>query len=339
MGAGLEETMGHRFTYRRSHIAALLFSMATVAAAGAPGLCAAQSYPGKAVRVVVPFPAGGGTDIQARVIFKELQEQLKQPIVIENRPGASGLIGADAVINAPADGYSLLFTTATIAINASLYAGRMKFDPAKDLVSVILVSTTPLVVVVHPSVPAKSMKELIGISNRGTGLNAAINVPGSTSHLAMEMFKQLAGVRATAVPYKGGVNSMVALISGEVDFQFAEGLLAAPQIRAGKIRALAVSTAKSSPSFPDLPTVNATLPGLVADNWFAMYVRAGVPREIVSTINREVGKTLETKAVRSLFQRDALTAIGGTPEHLSAHMKSEIARYAEVIRKGSITVQ
>jgi len=332
--------MGRRSTQgSTSMLAAFLVSFAGLAIA-APGIVAAQSYPAKAVRVVVPFPAGGGTDIQARAIFKELGEQLKQPIVIENRPGASGLIGADAVVSAPADGYSLLFTTATIAINATLYAGRMKFDPAKDLGPVMLVSTTPLVVVVHPSVPAKSMKELIAISkNKGTGLNAAINVPGSTSHLAMEMFKQLGGARATAVPYKGGVNSMVALMSGEVDFQFAEGLLAAPQIRAGKIRALAVSTAKRSPAFPELPTVDGTLPGLVADNWFAMFVRTGVPRESVSTLNRGIAKALDAQAVRSLFARDALTAIGGAPEDLAAHMKSEIARYAEVIRKGNITVQ
>ena len=331
--------MGRRSLHEsNSKLVTLLVSF--IASLAVPGPLSAQTYPAKPIRVVVPFPAGGGTDIQARAIFKELGEQLKQPIVIENRPGASGLIGADAVVNAPADGYSLLFTTATIAINATLYAGRMKFDPAKDLGPVMLVSTTPLVVVVHPSVPAKSMKELIAISqNKGTGLNAAINVPGSTSHLAMEMFKQLAGARATAVPYKGGVNSMVALMSGEVDFQFAEGLLAAPQIRAGKIRALAVSTAKASPAFPDLPSVNTILPGLVADNWFAIFVRAGVPNEIVSTLNRELAKTLETKAVRSLFERDALTAIGGLPEDLAAHMKSETSRYAEVIRKGNITAQ
>lgn len=305
-----------------------------------PTHLSAQGYPAKPVRVIVPFAAGGGTDIQARVIFKVLQEQLKQVFVIDNRPGASGLIGADIVVSAPPDGYSLLFTTATISINATLYAGRLKFDPAKDLAPVILVSTTPLVLVVHPSVPAKSVKELIAIAKgKEAVLNAAINVPGSTSHLSAEMFRQLTGARVTPVPYKGGGLSMVALMSGEVDFQFAEGLLAAPQIRAGKIRALAVSTAKPSAAFPDLPTVNATLPGLVADNWFAMFFRTGTPRDIVAAINRGIGKTLESKPVRALFEQDALTAIGGTPEDLGAHMKSEMARYGEVIRKGNITVQ
>lgn len=314
--------------------------LAAVAALALPAHLAAQGYPAKPVRVVVPFAAGGGTDIQARVIFKELHEQFKQVFIIDNRPGASGLIGADLVVSSPADGYSLLFTTATIAINATLYAGRMKFHPAKDLAPVILVSSTPLVLVVHPSVPAKSAKELITVAKkRGAILNAAINVPGSTSHLSAEMLKQLAGVNVTTVPYKGGGLSIVAVMSGEVDFQFAEGLLAAPQIRAGKVRALAVTTAKPSPAFPGLPTVDSTLPGLVADNWFAMYFRAGTPREIVAAINGGVGKALESKAVRALFEQDALTAVGGTPEDLGAHLKSEIARYGEVIRKGNITVQ
>jgi tripartite-type tricarboxylate transporter receptor subunit TctC len=314
--------------------------LATVATLGLPVPVRAQGYPAKPVRVVVPFAAGGGTDIQARVIFKELQEQYKQVFIIDNRPGGNALIGADVVVGSPADGYTLLFTTATIAINATLYAGRMKFDPAKDLAPVILVSSTPLVLVVHPSVPAKSVKELIDVAKRkGATLNAAISVPGSASHLSAEMFRQLTGAPLTTVPYRGGGPSMVAVMSGEVDFQFAEGMLAAPQIRAGKIRALAVATAKPSAAFTDLPTVDSSLPGLVADNWFALYFRTGTPREIVAAMNGGVGRALESKAVRALFSQDALTALGGTPDDLGAHMKSEIARYGEVIRKGNITVQ
>lgn len=318
----------------------VVIPFAVVAALALPAPVAAQAYPAKPVRVVVPFAAGGGTDIQARVIFKELQEQMKQVFIIDNRPGASGLIGADLVVSSPADGYSLLFTTATISINATLYAGRLKFDPVKDLAPVILVSSTPLVLVVHPSVPVKSVPELVNLTKRkGAVLNAAINVLGSTSHLSAEMFKQLTGAQVTNVPYKGGGLSMVALMGGEVDMQFAEGLLAAPQIRAGKIRALAVTTAKSSPAFPTLPTVSSTLPGLVADNWFAMFFRTGTPRDAIATVNRGIGKTLESRPVRALFEQDALTALGGTPEDLAAHMKSEIARYGDVIRKGNVTVQ
>lgn len=325
---------------RASNFPLVVVLLAAIAALALPAQLAAQSYPVKPVRVVVPFAAGGGTDIQARVLFKELHEQFRQVFIVDNRPGASGLIGAELVVNSPADGYTLLFTTATIAINTTLYGNRMKFHPVKDLAPVIWVSSTPLALVVHPSVPARSAKELIEIARKKPALlNAAINVPGSTSHLSAEMLKQLAGVNLTAVPYKGGGLSMVALVSGEVDFQFAEGLLAAPQIRASKVRALAVTTAKPSPAFPDLPTMNSTLPGFVADNWFAMYFRAGTPREIVAAINAAIRKALETKAVRALFEQDALTAVGGTPEELGAHLQREIARYAEVIRKGNITVQ
>ena len=300
----------------------------------------AQSYPVKPVRVVVPFPPGGGTDVQARVLFKELNEQLRQVFIVDNRPGAGGLIGADAVVNSPADGYTLLFTTATLAINATLYRSTLKFDPTKDLAPVIWVSTTPLVLIVHPGVAARSAEELIALARTKPGaLNAAINVPGSTSHLAAEMFKQLAGLSFTTVPYKGGGLSMMAVISGEVNFQFAEGLLASPQIKAGKARALAVTTPKPSAAFPDLPTMDSILPGFVADNWFAMYFPAGTPKDIVATINAGIGKALETKTVRTLFEQDALTAVGGTPEELGAHLKREIDRYAEVIRKGNVTVQ
>lgn len=314
--------------------------LVAVAALVSPVHLLAQSYPAKPVRIVVPFAAGGGTDIQARVLAKELNEQFRQIFIVDNRPGASGLIGAEFVVNAPADGYTLLFTTATLAINTTLYGSSMKFHPAKSLAPVTWVSSTPLVLVVHPSVPAKSPKELIELARKKPGLfNAAINVPGSTSHLSAEMLKQLAGLKFTGIPYKGGGLSMVALMSGEVDFQFAEGLLAAPQIRAAKVRALAVTTEKPSAAFPDLPTMHSIQPGLISDNWFAMYFPANTPREIVAAISVAIKKALDTKAVRAVFEQDALTAVGSTPDELAAFLKSEIARYGEVIRKGNITPQ
>jgi tripartite-type tricarboxylate transporter receptor subunit TctC len=300
----------------------------------------AQSYPAKPVRIVVPFAAGGGTDIQARILGKHLQEQFGQPFIVDNRAGASGLIGAELVVNAPADGYNLLLTTATLATAPAFYANTMKFHPLKDLAPVIQVSTTPMVLIVHPSVPARSPQELIALAkSKPAILNAAINVPGSTSHLSAEMLKQFTGVKFTAVPYKGGGLSMVAIMGGEVDFQFAEGLLAAPQIKASKVRALAVTTPQPVAFFPNLPTMNSILPGFVSDNWFGMYFPAGTNKEIVAAINTAVRKALETKEVRALFERDALVAVGGMPEELGAHLKSEIARYAEIIRKGNVTLQ
>jgi len=202
------------------------------------------------------------------------------------------------------------------------------------------VSSTPLVLIVHPGVAAKSPEELIDLLKKSPGrLNAAINVPGSTSHLAAEMFKQLAGLSFTVVPYKGGGLSMAAVMSGEVDFQFAEGLLAAPQIRGGRVRALAVTTPTPLAGFPGLPAMNGILPGLVADNWFAIYAPAGTPRDVVTAINRALKKALEASAVRALFEQESLAAVGSTPEELGAHLRREIDRYAEVIRKGNITPQ
>jgi len=302
-------------------------------------LCA-QTYPAKPVRVIVPFAAGGATDIQARVIMRELNEQLRQPFLVDNRVGASGMIGAEAVVRAAPDGYTLLLTTAALATNATLYKGTIKFDAVKDLAPISVVSSTPLVLVVHPGVPAKSAEELIEHARRNpTRLNAAINVVGSTSHLAAEMFKQLAGLSFTTVAYKSGALSMTAVISGEVDFQFAEALLVAPQMRAGKLRPLAITTMQPSALLPDLPTMNALLPGFAADNWYALYAPAGTPGEIVGTLNAAVRKALAARPVRALFEQDAIISVGSSPEELGVHLQREIDRYAEVIRKGNITAQ
>jgi tripartite-type tricarboxylate transporter receptor subunit TctC len=321
----------------------LLRFVVVLAASGALAFAtpvAAQGYPAKPVRLVVPLAPGGATDIQARVLSKVLSEQFAQPFVVDNRPGASGMIGAESVARSAADGYTLLFTTASLAINATLSRSTIKFDPVKDLAPIVWVSSTPLVLIVHPGVAAKSAEELTELARkRPAALNAALTISGSTSHLAAEIFRQLAGISFTNVPYKGGAPAMLALISGEVDFLFAEALLALPQIQAGKVRALAVTTAKPSPTFPDLPTMNAMLPGFVADNWFAIYAPAGTPREILATINAAVRNALDSTSVRALFQQDALTPVGSTPEELGAHLKREIERYAEVIRKGNITAQ
>jgi len=317
-----------------------IVALGAVAALALPAPLLAQGYPAKPVRVIVPFPAGGGTDVTARVLFKEMGDQSKQIFIIDNRSGAGGLVGAEAVVNSPADGYTLLITTTTIAINTTLYAKILKFNPEKQLAPVTWVSTTPLVLSVHPSVPAKNAREMIDLARRKPGVfNAAINVPGSTSHMSAELFKQLGNLQFTTVPYKGGGLSMTALISGEVDFQFAEGLLVGPQARAGKARMLAVSTQKPSPSFPGLPTMDSIMPGFAIDQWFGMFVPAGTPRDVVMAINGATKKALDSKAVRTTFEQEAMTAVGDSPEEFGAHVRKEIARYAEIIRKGNITVQ
>jgi tripartite-type tricarboxylate transporter receptor subunit TctC len=307
---------------------------------GARPAIAQQAFPNKPVKIVVPLAPGGATDIQARVLGKEIGDQLRQPFLVENRPGASGMIGAEAVVNAPADGYTLLFTTAALAINATLSRATLKFDPMKDLAPVVWVSSTPLVLIVHPGVPAKSAADLIALAKKKPArLNVALTVSGSTSHMAAELFRQLAGIDFTTIPYKGGGPAMLAMMGGEVDFLFAEALLALPQIRAGKVRALAVATEKPSSTFPDLPTLNTVLPGFIGDNWFAIFAPAGTPKDIVAGLNGAVRKALEMKTVRALFEQDALAPAGGTPEDLAAHFRREYERYGDIIRKGNITAQ
>ncbi len=302
--------------------------------------CAAQNFPNKSVRIVVPFAPGGGTDVLARVVAKHLHDLTAQPFIVDNRAGASGLLGAEIVVNSPPDGYNMLMTTATLSIVPTFMGSAMKFQPMRDLAPVVQVGTTPMVLIVHPSVPARNPREFIALAKSRPGVfNGAINVPGSTSHLSVEMFKQLTGTSVTGIPYKGGGPSMIAVLGGEVDFQFAEGLLAMPQINAGKVRALAVTTPEPVAFFPKLPTMHSILPGLISDNWFGLYVPGATPRAVLNTLNAAVNKALQTKEVLAIFERDAVVVRGGTPEQLGAHLKSETARFAEVIRKGNITMQ
>ncbi|HET9405041.1 MAG TPA: tripartite tricarboxylate transporter substrate binding protein [Burkholderiales bacterium] len=300
------------------------------------GTSQAQNWPVKPVRIIVPFAPGGGTDIQARLLGKNFFESMGQTFVVENRAGASGIIGAELAARSPADGYTILFTTASLAVNVTLYGKRIKFDALKDLAPVSWISSTPLVLVVHPSVPVKSAKELVALAKKSGGLNAASNGAGTTSHLSIEMLKQLTGVKVTHVPFKGGGPSMVSVVSGETDLLFATGPVASTQVKAGKVRALAVTTAKKSSAFPELPTMTSIYPGLESDNWYAMFFPTGTPRPIIDKLNSEIAKALKAKDIQDFMPREALDAVASSPEELHANFKREIARYAKIIQAGNI---
>jgi tripartite-type tricarboxylate transporter receptor subunit TctC len=314
----------------------LLCLAAAISALVPGGAAHAQAWPTKPVRIVVPFAPGGGTDIQARLLAKNFFESMGQTFVVENRAGASGIIGAELAARAPADGYTILFTTASLAVNVTLYGSRIKFDPLKDLAPVSWISSTPLVLVVHPSVPAKSAKELVALAKKAGGLNAASNGAGTTSHLSIEMLKQLTGVKVTHIPFKGGGPSMVSLASGETDMLFATGPVAAPQVKAGRVRALAVTTAKKSSAFPDLPTMTSVFPGLESDNWYAMFFPTGTSKPIIDKLNAEIAKALKAKDIQDFMPREALDAVASSPEQLDANFRREIARYAKIIKAGNI---
>jgi tripartite-type tricarboxylate transporter receptor subunit TctC len=299
----------------------------------------AQSWPSKGVRIVVPFGAGGGTDIQGRLLGKKFYESMGQTFVVDNRSGVAGLTGADIVAKAPPDGYTLLFTTASLAVNVSLYK-NLPFDPVKDLVPVSWVSSAPLVLVVHLSVPARNVRDLIALAKRSAvRMNVASNGSGTTSHLSIEMLQQMARVEVAHIPYKGNGPAMIALLSGEVDFGFGTALAVQPFIKQGKVRALAVTTRTRSSAFPDLPTMDSIYPGFESDIWYAMFLPAGTPKEIVSKLNAEILKALKAPDVRDFITKEGGNVVGSSPEDLAKYFQREVAKYANVIKAGNITVQ
>jgi tripartite-type tricarboxylate transporter receptor subunit TctC len=300
-------------------------------------LAGAQAWPVKPVRIIVPFGAGGGTDIQGRLLGQKFQQSMGQNFLVDNRPGAAGLIGAELVAKSPGDGNTILFTTASLAVNITLYGKRVKFDPYNDLVPVSWISSVPLVLLAHPSVPAKSAKDLIALAKKTGKMNAGHNGSGTTSHLSVEMLKQFAGVNVASIPYKGGGPAIVAQIGGEIDFSFATALAAQPFIKSGKVKALAVTTGKRATIFPDLPTMSSLYPGFESDNWYAMFFPKGTSKEIVAKLNAEIIKALKAPDVNEFIRKEGGEPVGSTPDELAKYFKSEVDKYAKVIKAGNIT--
>ena len=296
----------------------------------------AQTWPAKPVRIVVPFTPGGGLDIQARMFAKKFYETLGQTCVVDNRTGAGGLIGAEAVARAAPDGYTILFSSASLAVNVSLYK-KLAFDPVKDLDPVSWVSSVPLVLTVHPSVPVRSVPELVALAKKRAGqFNASSNGVGTTSHLSIEMLKQYAGVAVTHVPYKGGGPATTAVLSGEVDMAFVPLLSAQPFMKSGKVRVLAVTTAKRSSALPNVPTMKSFYPEFESDNWYAFFVPAGTPQEIVTRLNSEILRALKAPDIIDYISHDGADPVGSTPAELAAHYRSEVVRYAKLIKAANI---
>lgn len=301
---------------------------------------AAAGWPEKPVRMIVPFGTGGGTDIQARLLAESFRRSVGQTFLTDNRTGAGGTIGAEIAAKSPADGHTILFTTASLAVNTTLFAKSLKFDPRNDLMPISWVSSAPLVLCTHPSVPAKSVKDVIALARKNPGkFNHGVNSTGTTSHLAAEMLKQRAGLDTLVIAFKGGGPSMQALMTGEIDLLFATGPVAAATLKIGRIRCLAVTTAKKSSAFPDLPTVNSDLPGFEADNWYAMFFPKGTPQEIVDRMNQTIKAALREEKVAKFYKQEGLDAVASSPGELREMFEREIAKYADVIKKANIKVQ
>ena len=309
---------------------------AAIAGAGATSV-SAQQWPDKPVRILVPFPPGGGTDIQARLLSTVFQKSMGQNFIIDNRTGAGGLIAAQLAVDSPPDGNTILFTSGSISVVVTLYAKRMKFDPLTDLTPISWLSSTPLVLSIHPSVPAKNVRELVALAKGKPGaLNGGGNTAGSTSHLTAEMLNQVTGIKSQVVTYRGGGPAVIALISGEIDYLFATAPSIMPHLKSGKAKALAVTTPKRSSALPDLPTMNSVYPGFESDNWYAMFYPKGTPRPIIDKMNGEIKKALNNDDVRKFMKQEALDAVASTPEELTAMFKRDIEKYAKVIKFANV---
>lgn len=302
----------------------------------APGLALAQAFPVKPARIVVGFGAGGGTDIAARVIAQRLSEAFGSNFLVDNRPGASGNLAGDLVARAPADGHTMLMANSTIAI-PSLMA-KPTFDIRKDLLPLSLVALGPSVLVVHPSLPAKDLKALIALARAKPGeLSFGSGGIGNITHLAMELMIAQSGVRMVHIPYKGGAPSVVGLVSGEVATLFTAIPTALPMIKAGKMRAIAVSISKRNPALPDVPTMaEAGLPDYYAASWYGLLLPAGVPRPVVDTLAREIAGAMQSPAVRDSMIRQGFDPVGNTPDEFAGFIREEIARWEKVVKTAGI---
>jgi tripartite-type tricarboxylate transporter receptor subunit TctC len=313
--------------------------MALLTLAALPAAHAQERYPSRPIRMIVPFTAGTGMDILARTIGQKLSERLKVPVVVENRAGASGNIGTETVSKSPADGYTLLMTASTIVQNAAL-SRSVPYDPVRGFTPIGLVAIGNMALVVHSSVPAKSVAEFVALAKAQPGrLNYASPGSGTPHHLAMELFKLNFGVDVTHVPYKGTAGAVTDLLGGQVQAMFLPVHVALPQARSGKLRILAAGGSRRSPVTPDLPSLaEEGVRDIDVDIWYALFAPAGLPREMVSLLNAEIVAILAQSEVRDNLQKQGLDPVTGTPEELARLVETDLERWTRVVRAARISV-
>ncbi len=301
----------------------------------------AQQYPAKPIRLIVGFAPGGGTDVLARALAQQLTESLGQTVAVDNRTGAGGMISAELTAKAPPDGYTLLVgSAAAFAINPNLMS-KLSYDPVRDFAPVGMFATLSYAVDVHPSLPVKSIRELVALAKAKPGqLNFGSAGTGSSTQLAIEQFLLAANVRMTHVPYKGNTPAMTALMSGEVAMVFDPVLTSLPQIKAGRIRALAVTTAKRSALLPEVPTVaEAGLPGYEAGNWFGVFAPAATPAVMVDRLNSAINAAMTNPQMKDRLLSQGADPLSGTPQQLADLVKSELAKFAKIVKAANIKIE
>ena len=304
----------------------------------APAVRAAD-YPTKPITMMIGFAPGGPSDVMARILTRKMEEILKQPLVIENRAGAGGNIGAELVVKSPPDGYTLMLSTASTAVNRTLYP-KLTFDLRKDLVAISQMASSVIVLTTHPSVPARSVKELVALArNTKGGLNFGSNGTGTTSHLCGVQLNQMARIQLSHIPYKGVAPAITALLSGEVEIAFPAVLAAAQHIRSGRMRGLAVTTKRKSTVLPELPTLDSMYPGFDIYNWFVLFAPAGTSQAIVNRLNAEVVKALQHPDVKTFMDREGADAVGSSPAEAAAFINGEVEKFAKIIRSAGVTLE
>lgn len=306
---------------------------AALCAAAASPLAWANDYPNKPVKLVVPYPPGGPTDIVARVVAQKLQEQMGQSFFIENRPGAGANIGAEAVARSPADGYTLVVATTAHAINPSLFA-KLSYSITKDFAPISQLTSGPLVIVTNPATPANNVKELIALAkSKQGGLNYASSGNGQSTHLSAELFNAMGGVKMAHVPYKGSAPALTDVMGGQADLMFDTMLSSMPHVKAGKLKALAVTSSQRSPSAPGIPTVaESGLPGYEAIAWNGLLAPAGTPKEVVDRLSAELKKVLDNPEVAQRFEAQGFAAAWSTPTAYAGFLQAEVDKWGKVVK-------
>jgi tripartite-type tricarboxylate transporter receptor subunit TctC len=314
--------------------AALLTAIAVLVSAAAPNAFA-QNYPTKPIRLIAPFAPGGGTDILSRVIAIPVSKSLGQPVVVDNRPGAGGALGAELTARAEPDGYTLVTVSSSYTATAAYH--KVTYDPVNGIQPIILIGTTGLVMFVHPSVPAKSVKELIDYAKANPGkVNYATVGTGSVTHLAHEQFRLMTGINIVHIPYKGGGPALTAVVSGEAQLSAISIVPTLPHLRAGRLRAIGITSPKRSSVLPDVPTISETVPGFEVVHWYGIWGPKGLPGGIVALWNKEVAKVLLTDEMKRQLQGEGLEPGGGPPQELFKIIRRDVEKWRRVIKEAKI---
>lgn len=321
-----------KISFRTSFIVCFLFGITSLSVF-------AQSYPKSTVRVVVPFPPGGGVDTAGRIMAQKLTENIGQSFIVDNRGGANGNIGTEAVAKSPNDGMTLLFTGAGFSSNPSLYK-KIPYDAVKDFEPISMMAFGPNILVVHPSLPVNSVKDLIALAKAKPGqIGFAGSGNGSTPHLAGVLFNNMANIQMTHIPYRGSGPAIIALLAGEAPVMFLPAINASQYINTGRLRAIAVTSRERLAAFPDLPTISASgLPGYESSQWYGLLAPAGTSPEILNQLNTQVKKIMQTPEMQEKMKADGLIAVGGTREQFSSYIKSDMAKWSKVISASGATV-